>query len=395
MGLWKRLWYGPELETRDLAPLVIDPLPSLDQQLSAAWRSRRGAPWAMTTVREALAIPAVYRALNLIANTVGSFPIATYRNGVRLDELEAPAVVRRPDPFNSPRSFKRNTAWNLAAYGEAIWWVAARGADGIPTALINLHPPEVTVTWHEDGLRPLFEWRDRDITADTQHLTVNRLGDSPRGAGPLQLCGAVLSAAYEATEWAARFMHSGGIPSMVLNYPGELTAAEAEALKDQWISTPPGMPKVASGGLKPEAFQTSPRDAQLLEVRDQSAAEVARAFGLNPHVLLVNNSGSSLTYQNLGELGTELLRLTLIPNYLEPIQQALSDLLPRTMVCRFDTAEFQRADPLTRYQTYAAGIAAGVLTVDEARAQEFEGAAGQQAPNRAPAEALPTVPRRY
>lgn len=394
MGLWNWLVNGPApaLELREISP---DAAPTLEQQISAMWRGRYSDPWMMTTVRDALAIPAVFRSVNLIANVCGTFPIDTYHDGVLLDPLDAPSVIRRPDPFNTPRSFRRNTAWNLACYGEAIWWIAARGEGGIPSTLLNLHPPEVTVTWDKTGLRPVFEWRDKDITADVQHLTVNRLGDSPRGAGPLQLCMAVLSAAYEATEWAARFMAGGGIPSMILKHPSELTAKEADDLKTQWMSTPPGMPKVTSGGLEAEAFQVNPRDAQLLEVRDQSAAEVARMFGLNPHVLLVNNSGSSLTYQNLGELGTELLRLTLIPNYLEPIQQAFSDLLPRTYVCRFNTDEFQRADPLTRYQTYQAGITAGVLTVEEARDLEFAGKAGAQLPNRAPAEAMPTVPRAW
>jgi hypothetical protein len=51
------------------------------------------------------------------------------------------------------------------------------------------------------------------------------------------------------------------------------------------------------------------------------------------------------------------------------------------------------ADALTRYQTYQAGIESEVLTVDEARAQEFGGLAGVPAPNLSTGP-MPTVPRR-
>lgn len=381
MGFLDWLWNGSparELETRQVDP---DPLPTLEQQITDVWHRRY--PWGRATVRQALSVPAVFKAVSLLSNTGGSLPIDVYRNGELVPDNEAPAVVRRPDPLNTPRSFKRNTIFNLACWGNAYWWIAARDFDGLASSLINLHPPEVRVTWDRERLRPRYEWRDRDITGDIQHLTFMRFGDEPYGFGPLQLCGSVMSAAAEATEWAARFMAEGGIPSVVLDYPHELTAAEANALKAQWVSTPSNMPKVTSGGLKAEAFQVTPADAQLLEVREQSASDIARMFGLNAYLLNVPAGGSSLTYQNVGDVATELLRLTLGPNYLVPIEEALTDLLPRTTAARFNVEALQRADVRTRYETYASGITSGVLSVDEARAAEFAGLAGASPPNRA------------
>ena len=382
MGFFDRLWNGP-LETREIVvdPINPNPLPPIEDQISALWHRRY--PWAAPTVKMALGVPAVMRAVTLLANTGGSLPIDCFRDGDLVDPQDAPSVIRRPDPLNSPRSFKRNTIFNLACYGEAIWWIPTRDFDGIPTSVLNLHPPDVVIRWDEKQLRPIFEWRERDITRDVQHLTYLRFGNEPRGFGPLQVCGSVMSAAAEAAEWAARFMAEGGIPSVVLNWKaGELTANEADALKSQWVSSPSNMPKVVSGGLEVEAFQVSPREAQLIDVREQSAGDVARMFGINPALLGVASSGSSLTYQNVGDMATELLRLTLGPNFLAPIEEALTDLLPRTTVARFNVDALQRADIGTRFDVYASGIASGVLTIDEAREAEFSVRAGVSPPNR-------------
>lgn len=358
-------WFRPQppsLQTRQLDVPI-------DTQLTRIWQARQGV--GPPSVRAAMGVPAVYRAVTLISSLTASLPLDTYRLGELVDPTDAPPVVRRPDPFESPQAFVRQTALNLASWGEAFWWIASRDVDGLPTSVVNLHPPEVTVRWDDQHLRAVVEWRGTDITRDVEHLAPIRLGDSPRGVGPLQLCGGVMTAATEATEWAARFMSSGGTPSVVLDTPAELTAAEAESLKAAWTSTPSNMPKVTSGGIKATPFGLSPKDAQLVDVREQSVGEVARMFGLPGYLLGARTEGSSLTYANVGDVATELLRLTLVPSYLGPIEQAFTELLPRTMAVRFRAAAIERADIRTRFDTYASGIASGVLTVDEAQAMEF------------------------
>jgi hypothetical protein len=82
-------------------------------------------------------------------------------------------------------------------------------------------------------------------------------------------------------------------------------------------------------------------------------------------------SGSSLTYQSLPTIYEDFLRRCLRPNYLSKIEAAMTDLLPRDMVCRFDTDRVALADPKTRFETYQIGIDTGILTVEQAQA--FEG----------------------
>jgi phage portal protein BeeE len=120
-------------------------LPPLEDQLAAIRSQSNFRPWRAASIREALGVPAIYRAVSLIANTTGALTLEAYRRGRRLDDGDRPRLIVRPDPFTTPRDFYRDTAWNMATRGEAWWWVAKRDFDDIPLSLINVPPSEVRV----------------------------------------------------------------------------------------------------------------------------------------------------------------------------------------------------------------------------------------------------------
>ena len=62
----------------------------------------------------------------------------------------------------------------------------------------------------------------------------------------------------------------------------------------------------------------------------------------------------------------QLLRFALMP-WIVRFEQALSDLLPRGQVARFNVDAFLRPATLDRYQAHKIGIDAGFLTVDDVR----------------------------
>lgn len=116
--------------------------------------------------------------------------------------------------------------------------------------------------------------------------------------------------------------------------------------------------------------------------------EVARGLGIVPgELLLAEVGGSSLTYQNAAELLDNLVRTTVQPMYLAPVEEALSDLLPGTQACRFDTAELFRLQTAARYSTYATGLGAGFLRLEQI--DRWEGWQ-REAPPPIPAALAPT-----
>jgi len=372
MALWDRVAQFFTLQAFQEAPLQTREA-TLEDLLQRATGIARVSPWRPASIRDALGVPAIHRAVTLIANTTGALSLEAWRQGVHLANEDRPRIIVRPNPFTTPRDFFRDTAYTMATRGEAWWWVAARDGDDAPLSVLPVDPAQVTVTENPRDLRyPIIEWRGRKMrNEDMIQLTLLREPGQLRGTGPLQLCGAAVSVAVEAQEWAANFYADGGTASDIIKSAMQVTEDEATAIKTKWTSTPNNTPHVIDPGIESvEQHVVNVASASMFEAREYQNAEAARMFGVPATLLDTAVMGSSLTYQNLETEFGKFVRGCLWPNYLEPIEQAMSDLLARATICRFNVDALQRADIKTRYDVYTAGINAGVMVPEEARAIE-------------------------
>lgn len=379
MNLLERVWDRMVgIQERSVDPLVT--FPSLYDQVAAV-QGVRTSPWRAASISMALGVPAIFRAVSLIANTVGALSLQAYRSGALMAAEDRPRLIVRPNPLTTPRDFFRDTAWNIATRGEAWWWVAKRDIDGSAMSLVPVPPQEVAVEENPGDLRyPIIRWRDRQYpNDDMRQITFAREPGQLRGIGPLQACGAAVSVAVEAQEWAANFFADGGVPSMVIKsaipLSGDLDGdglSEADRLRDQWVSKAHNVPRIIDPSIEDVSeFGTNQAGAQMLASRDYQNGEAARMFGIPGSLLDYSTPGSSLTYQNLeGEFG-KWVRSGLWPNFLEGVEQEMSDLLTRSTTARFNVDALTRADAKTRYEIYELGVTkSGVLDVDEARRLE-------------------------
>ena len=153
-----------------------------------------------------------------------------------------------------------------------------------------------------------------------------------------------------------------------------MTDDDAGKLKAQWIAAPNNVPRVIDPGIDSvDQVDVNPQGAQMLEARDYQNGDAARMFGIPGSLLEYGTPGSSLTYQNVEQVYTQFVRTCLQIHYLVPIEQALTDLLPRSQVAHFYVEGLLRADIKTRFDVYSSGITSGVL--DVATAQKWEGIA--------------------
>lgn len=386
MGWFRDLLRG--IEPMDEAPQTrgVDPwggyLP-LDAQLSALWNKRAG-PFRVASVQEALGVPAIQRGVSLISNTIGSLSIQSYRDGAPTASVAA--LLARPDPYSTPGQFYRDSGYNLSSRGECVWWIARRDADNLPISLIVVPLAELNIEPNtRNRLRPIYKWGSIESTrfspatrdGDFVHVTYLKEPGTLRGVGPLQLCGVAASVAVEAQQWAANFFGEGGYPSVLVKARGtlgldpETGVHEADALRKAWTQFDRNTPRVIDEGVEDvEQFKVDPAGATMLEAREFQNGDAARMFGIPGALLEYAVAGSSLTYQNIAEVYTQFVRTTLAPNYLEPMEQALTDLLPRSTIARFDVSGLQRADAKTRAETYQIMIGAGVMTAEYAQQQE-------------------------
>jgi HK97 family phage portal protein len=402
VGRLSRAWAYISAAPAPIETRAIDSFtdhPGLTEQLLAVQGLRSRRAWSPPGVRDALGIPAVFRAVTLISNLVGTFTLEAFRNGARLEAIDTPRILQRPDPFRTARDFWRDSGWNLATLGEAIWYIGARDVYGAPLSLLNVPPAELIGTFEDPVRDPVlgrisWTWRGASVPArDLVQITFAREPGSARGIGPLQLCGAALTVATEAEAWAANYYGTGGIPSILLSPRMPVDTDEVSTIKRQWLEGDPNTPKVAAE-VDVHEISGNAQQAQLAEARLQSVGDVATMFGIPPDLLehAMVGGGSSITYRNLAEIGTDLVRFCLVPGYLEPIEQTISDLVPRSIMARFNVDEIERADAETRIRIHAAAIAAGIYDVAEAQRREgLVPGSAQYAPVPANA-ALPAVP---
>lgn len=378
----------------------------IEVQVARATRQAAARPWRVASAREAMGVPAIWSAVTLISNIIGSFSLQGYRDGERVKDVERPRVIVRPNPLTTPREFYRQTGRSLAKYGESWWWVAARDSDGMAASLVPVNPLEVGVSAIAgDWLRPEITWRGRVMPSDDMRQIVlsNDAGDL-RGEGPLQACGAAVSVAVEAQEWAANFFADGGYPSLRLHYEFDLSDEEADKLRDRFVSQPPNMPRVTSGPTDVKEMGANVPAAQMLDARMWNVGESARMFQIPGSLLEYAREGATLTYQNVDGEFDKLVRTCLLPNYLEPIEQSMGDLLPRSWVSRFNVDAILRADIKTRFDVYRTAVETvdpvtgqSVMSVMEARAREglaagdVENAPIPQAPPQALPPAMPVL----
>ena len=371
-------WLTEPLDSRTAPELdAAAQYPDIDAQLYERQRIRNNFVSA-PTVREAMALPAIFRSISLLASAAASLNLIEYI-GSAIAIVQS-TVVRRPNRLWTPGAYFRDTVQHMASYGESIWTVLSRDVQGFASSLLPVAPYSMkSKDWDGQSLRWFSTVGGREIEQDPRdivHIPLLRDPATGRGLGPLQVCGAAVNVAVEADRWAQRWF-VGGMPSTFLKSEMPLDEQEATTVKEQWLADPPNLPKVGYA-FTPQRIGFSVEEAQLNGARMFNRGEVALMFGIPGRLLEYAESGTSVTYANVGDLATELVRLTLAPLYLEQIEQAFSDLLPRGHEVRFDVEGFQRADIKTRYEVYEKAISLGIITAEEAAIEEGKAAGSRE-----------------
>lgn len=348
--------------------------------------------------RDALAVPAVLKARNLIAGECATFPLKVYN--ARLEEDERNTVIR-PHPQIAPVVMYAQTFEDLLFYSVSYWRIT-RWIGGFPVEAYHVNrqscsehliygtPSEVL----SDDL--LFS-PDDPVFIDGMPVpareVIRFISPNPpllkHAARAIRAC-----AQLEAT--AAMYAND----PMPLGYFKDtdptgsmLSEDEVQDIVDRWALAR----RIHAVGYVPNGLdlnlpQWNPEQLQLGAARQHAVLEVANATGLDAEDLGV--STTSRTYQNDVERRQARVTEVLMP-YLQCVEQRLSmdDVIPRGLHARFDLGEFLRPDMPTRMKAYVDAKATGAMTEDEIRTAEHRTALtpAQKAANRPPAPA-PTTP---
>lgn len=369
MGFWRSLLTGRPDPVAEFAPArfavdedSIDPavfgLTSYASPTSPAPRIDR---------RSAMQVPAVKRARDLVAGTLGTLPVDLF------DPTQQPsrsALFEQPEA-DVPRSVTMARTYEDMLFESVAWWrVLEFGWHGYPVKVRRLDARTVNV--RRDG--KVYVAPDGSMQGSAEEwVPDNELirFDSPNDG--LLIAGArAIRTALALDAAASRYADE----PMPLGYFSPTEGADPAEdddivgiLNDWRDARQTRATGYVPAALKYNAVQFTPEQLQLADARQHAVLEIARTAGIDPEDLGV--STTSRTYQNQFDRRKAFTDFTL-GGYLHAVEDRLSmpDVTPRGYKARIDLDEFLRSDPKTRFETYEVGLRIGAITAEEMRQAE-------------------------
>lgn len=333
------------------------------------------SPLGVTGVT-ALGLSAVWRCLDILSNGVSQLEWEERRGNL---PLPASRLVRRPLAACTRRDWISYVVSSLALYDIAyLWKVGGVDAEGVPIGLWPVSPPYVSINQTSYPILPFVQPSVYFIGSqrvEPEEIVIIRRSPQPGVAdwqnGVLNLARIKFAEVLSADNYASRYWQAGGAPTTVLETEAVLNDTDAIQLSDRWAlarSRGPDHPAVLSSGLKASPTGADPTQQAAVEARRELVADIGRYFGVGSHILN-SPQGDSETYKSNESSDQDLLRYT-IQNYIDAIEDAITDQLPGGRQMVMDTLPLTNGPMLARAQSYqllTGGKA--VMDVQEARDQ--------------------------
>jgi HK97 family phage portal protein len=258
----------------------------------------------------------------------------------------------------------------LLVHGNYIAVLGEPGANGLPEDFYCVDPSRVRVA-RENG-RIVYSIDDNKYDqSQILHIKNFCMPGSLIGVGILGAQKQALGKHIAINEFTSRYFDGGVSPSAILKSTNpDLSQEEADALKAAWLSMYSSRnraPAVLNSSTDFQILSDNAQESQLIEAQQQALVEASNILGLPAYYLGAPNS--SRTYSNVEQENLQLVRWSIQP-IAQRIEEALSDLLVRGQVARFNYDALLRTDTLTRYQAHQIALTNGFLSIDEVRAME-------------------------
>lgn len=324
-----------------------------------------------------LAIPAAWRATNLISGFIAQMPMSCFDGNPPTHVDNARQLLNDPWPIISYFNWMFGCAASVVLRGN-FYAVKADYDDstGLPRQLIPINNDDVTVIYEKGVLSYEIVGVDRPLSRpEVFHVRGFMLPGMLTGVGVIEAHRVGLQQTRQLMDYGAGAYASGGVPPVVMRVDKpELTEQEAEYLQSRWVqrhSAQDRRPAVIPKIVELDKVGLSMQDAEYLESRQFSIAEIAYMFNLDPEDLsasLRNRSGR-IEYQNIEAKMRDRLIFSLQP-WMSRIEQTFRLDLPGACYARFDTNELFRADSLNRMRTYDIALKNNIYSLQEVRAME-------------------------
>lgn len=312
-----------------------------------------GAAGITVTSTSAMRVAAVFACVQKIAGAIATLPLHTYRiNGDTEERLARDdlwyKLNEQPCAMFTAASHWEMVSASQLLRGDAYAWIRRglnnsireilpmpwgcvspiRQPDGSVRYYINL--PEYGIsTWLEPSEVlhfPGFGFDGIKSMSVISYAARNAVGN-----------------ALAMDEYSGKFFSNGAHPSIILNAPGKMNPEQIARLQAAFAGKYAGLdnahriPLVLTEGLTAKEISLTAEDAQLLEARKFQVIDIARAFGVPPH-MIGETSASTSWGSGIESMSRGFVTYTLQPHLVRIEQELNRKLFPR------DTGRFIRFD---------------------------------------------------
>jgi HK97 family phage portal protein len=374
-------------------------------------RSRASQTGAGVVVNEMtiMRVSAVYSCVALIGGSIASMPIDIYELGSNgAAKVDTRANVRAADIWwrlNEQFDLLLTAAvaweyvmWSKLLHGDGfIWIIRSNRFSSDIEGLVPLHPLDVDVQLEDGQLfytfhDPREEFGKLVTVNQADMLHFPGIGyDGRRGMSLISHAGrnqAGIALAADSNQ--ARFFGNSARPDYILEFAGgNLDPEQVDKLRKTIEETHGGpdrswRPMILSGGLTAKPLTMSSKDAEILETRKFQVIDIARIFGVPPH-MIGETEKTSAWGTGIESMSIGFVKYTLQRHFNKIQQEINRKLFPRTLrwFARFNPDGLLRGDSASRSQYYQRALGGnngpGWMTQDEVRREENRMALGGQA----------------
>jgi len=329
-------------------------------------------------------VSAVYACVRILAGTIGTLPAQIFKKDGKKKEVftDHPYYATlhdEPNPMITSVIFWESVVNHMLLEGNH-YSLIGRNRAGDMLSLTPLNPSRVDPDIRNGRLiyAMVFDDGSTGVYDQDDVLHVPNIGwDGKKGLSTLR--SALINSAGGALasdKYSSSFFANDATPRGYIKFPESLSKDQADIIRNYWFDHHGHPDKrhlpafIPSGGEFKEITMKA-EDAQLLQTRSFQVADIARVFGVPPHMIghleKTSSWGAGLEQQSLA-----FLIFTLRP-LLTRIEQEVNRKIIRSKkyFFRFNIDGLLRGDIKSRYEAYQVGLGGnqqpGFLTVNEVR----------------------------
>lgn len=348
-----------------------------------------GAAGMTVTPISAMRVAAVFACVQKIAGAISTLPIHIYktdgdeRSKLPKDDLWYKLNEQPTTQFTAASHWEAVSTGNLLR-GDSFTWIRRDMQGGI-RELLPLPWGAVSPVLQSDGSvryyihlpqQGIMTWID---LADILHFPGFGF-DGLKSISVIQYAARnAVGNALAMDEYSGRFFANGAHPSIILSSAGKMSPEQIAALQTAFTNKYAGvenahrLPLVLTEGVSAKEISLSAEDAQLLEARKFQVIDIARAFGVPPH-MIGETSASTSWGSGIEAMSRGFVTYTLQPHLVRIEQELNRKLFPRNAArfVEFDRGALLEGDSAAQAAYFRAalggpGTGQGWMSVDEVR----------------------------